>query len=417
MSTRNSGSGHSDTQGRARRARISWLSVAVVLVASVWYVYRRRVGAEEAGAAMYIISGSFSTSSLYVLRYEPASRKLHLVQSVPAYGPHQYLHLDRRRRRLYATSWQQPARLSAWDIHFDGPGMPPQLTLINHAPITAVSSYISSKYSLLFSVGGPTGELHQLNPHTGAIQEKLQELLFVPKEALQHEDKSRNALRYGSHAIEVSSLDQVFVPHLGRNSIWMYQLDAHKKALKFLSEVMSVRADDGPRHAVVSADGRRLYVVTEHTSRVDLYDVTGGGLKHRASRSVIEEGSEPGQYRGDTIRMVPWDGGEREYMVATTRGATPSQRGHLAVLEYHLASRSLSILLRWQTPTSGGKANAIELCPLSLTNNHSFLLLLTDDQLGSVSVLQCDLASRTISLLDRALIDHQHVGASHAVWL
>jgi len=249
--------------------------------------------------------GSFSTSFLYVLRYEPASRKLHLVQSVPAYGPHQYLHLDRRRRRLYATSWQQPARLSAWDIHFDRPGMPPRLSLINDAPITAVSSYISSKHSLLFSVGGPTGELHQLNPHTGAIQEKLQELLFVPKEALQHEDKSRNALRYGSHAIEVSSLDQVFVPHLGRNSIWMYQLDADKKALKFLSEVKSVRADDGPRHAVVSADGRRLYVVTEHTSRVDLYDVTDGGLEHRGSRSVIEEGSEPGQYRGDTLPLHP----------------------------------------------------------------------------------------------------------------
>lgn len=45
----------------------------------------------------------------------------------------------------------------------------------------------------------------------------------------------------------------------------MYQLDAEKKALEFVSEIKSVRADDGPRHAVVSADGERLYVVTEHS--------------------------------------------------------------------------------------------------------------------------------------------------------
>jgi carboxy-cis,cis-muconate cyclase len=47
---------------------------------------------------------------------------------------------------------------------------------------------------LLFSVGGPTGEIHRLNPETGAIEEKLQEILFVPKDALENEDKSRKAL-------------------------------------------------------------------------------------------------------------------------------------------------------------------------------------------------------------------------------
>jgi hypothetical protein len=58
----------------------------------------------------------------------------------------------------------------------------------------AISSYITSKHSLLFSVGGPTGEVHQLMPETGAIEEKLQDILFVPKEALDQEDKSHRAL-------------------------------------------------------------------------------------------------------------------------------------------------------------------------------------------------------------------------------
>lgn len=407
--------------GRARRSQFYWFPVVVVLMASVLYTYRR--GGAEQPPASYIISGSFTTSSLYVLRYEHESRKLEVVQSVAGYGPHQYLHLDRHRRRLYATSWQEPARLSAWDIHTDRPGMPPRLTLINQAPITAVSSYITSKHSLLFSVGGPTGEIHRLNPDTGAIEQKLQELLFVPNEALRHEDKSRKALRYGSHAIEVSSLDQVFVPHLGRNSIWMYQLDAEKKALEFVSEIKSVRADDGPRHAVVSADGERLYVVTEHTSRVDLYDVTRVGLQYRASSSVIEEPEEHDKYRGDTIRMVPQsclDGEsaeEREYIVATTRGATPSQPGHLAVMKYDFKSRTLTNLLRWQTPTSGGKANAIELRPPLHLANNIFQLVLTDDLLGWISVLECNLSTPKIHLLSRCLIAHQNFGASHAVWI
>jgi DNA-binding beta-propeller fold protein YncE len=92
----------------------------------------------------------------------------------------------------------------------------------------------------------------------------------------------------------VSSLGQVFVPHLcaspfsipldfffffhpaalnhvlditfsGLNSIWIYNFDPHTKSLEFLTEVKSLQPDDGPRHAVVSEDGKRLYVVTEHS--------------------------------------------------------------------------------------------------------------------------------------------------------
>ncbi|KNZ48897.1 hypothetical protein VP01_533g5 [Puccinia sorghi] len=416
MSTSNNSGGHpvmNSEPGRARRSQFYWFPVVVVLMASVLYTYRR--GGAEQPPASYIISGSFTTSSLYVLRYEHESRKLEVVQSVAGYGPHQYLHLDRHRRRLYATSWQEPARLSAWDIHTDRPGMPPRLTLINQAPINnsntaAVSSYITSKHSLLFSVGGPTGEIHRLNPDTGAIEQKLQELLFVPNEALRHEDKSRKALV----------------------QLFSQPLDAEKKALEFVSEIKSVRADDGPRHAVVSADGERLYVVTEHidlsmgariASRVDLYDVTRVGLQYRASSSVIEEPEEHDKYRGDTIRMVPQsclDGEsaeEREYIVATTRGATPSQPGHLAVMKYDFKSRTLTNLLRWQTPTSGGKANAIELRPPLHLANNIFQLVLTDDLLGWISVLECNLSTPKIHLLSRCLIAHQNFGASHAVWI
>ncbi|OAV94709.1 hypothetical protein PTTG_04220 [Puccinia triticina 1-1 BBBD Race 1] len=398
-------------------------------------------------APIFCSAGSFASSSLYLLRYEREARRLEVVRSVPGHGPHQYLYIDRPRHRLYATSWSEPARLSAWSILSEQPGGPPRLALVNQAPITAVSSYISSKHGLLLSVGGPTGEIHSLDPLTGAIGEKRQELLFVARDALENEDKSRKALRNGSHAIEVSSLDQVFVPHLGHNSIWMYKFDVQKKTLEFSAEVKSLHAEDGPRHAVISEDGERLYVVTEHSeftltakekktyseillgpcaakqtnrqaSRVDLYQVSSTGLVHQASSSILDPPHEHLQYRGDTVRIVPASLVDlpHEYVFATTRGIDPSRPGLLAVFEYNTDTQTLSNLLRWETPTSGGKANAIELSHVR-TGRNVLELVLTDDQLGALSIVQCDLDTLQVQVVSSCLIDEIGVGASHAVWI
>ncbi|KAA1089429.1 hypothetical protein PGT21_017972 [Puccinia graminis f. sp. tritici] len=401
---------------RPRLAKF-WLPLVAIMMASI--LYHKLSGHGQPGAS-YLVTGSFTSSSLYVLRYDRATRKLQVVRSVPAHGPHQYLYIDRPNQKLYATSWAEPAHLSAWSIERDHPGgRHPRLTLINQAPITAVSSYITSKYGLLFSVGGPTGEVHQLNPETGAIEEKLHEILFVPKDALVNQDKSRKALRNGSHAVEISSLNQVFVPHLGHNSIWIYDLDSQTKTLEFSSEVQSPNAHDGPRHSVVSSDGQRLYVITEHTSRVDLYNVAPSGIvHHQVSLSAIEDPQEHSKYRGDTVRVLPSSlvDSSHEYIFATTRGADRSQRGQLAVFEYNSDTRTLKVLLRWETPTSGGKANAIEFSPLKLPRN-VVELVLTDDDVGWVSVLECDLSHQTVTVISSCLIDQKGVGASHAVWI
>ncbi|WAQ90303.1 hypothetical protein PtA15_12A291 [Puccinia triticina] len=404
---------------RTRLAKLWIPSLVAVLMAAFWY-HRGRPGhgGGARAAPRYLVSGSFASSSLYLLRYEREARRLEVVRSVPGHGPHQYLYIDRPRHRLYATSWSEPARLSAWSILSEQPGGPPRLALVNQAPITAVSSYISSKHGLLLSVGGPTGEIHSLDPLTGAIGEKRQELLFVARDALENEDKSRKALRNGSHAIEVSSLDQVFVPHLGHNSIWMYKFDVQKKTLEFSAEVKSLHAEDGPRHAVISEDGERLYVVTEHTSRVDLYQVSSTGLVHQASSSILDPPHEHLQYRGDTVRIVPASLVDlpHEYVFATTRGIDPSRPGLLAVFEYNTDTQTLSNLLRWETPTSGGKANAIELSHVR-TGRNVLELVLTDDQLGALSIVQCDLDTLQVQVVSSCLIDEIGVGASHAVWI
>ena len=62
--------------------------------------------------------------------------------------------------------------------------------------VAATSSYISipPPYTHLYSAGGPTGEVHAVDPSSGGFGEKVQQILFVPDDELLQADKSRTAL-------------------------------------------------------------------------------------------------------------------------------------------------------------------------------------------------------------------------------
>ena len=68
--------------------------------------------------------------------------------------------------------------------------------LILSLGVAATSSYITlpPPYSRAYSVGGPTGEVHLIDPDTGGFGEKLQQVLFVPESELEATDKTRVAL-------------------------------------------------------------------------------------------------------------------------------------------------------------------------------------------------------------------------------
>ncbi len=79
------------------------------------------------------------------------------------------------------------------------------------------------------------------------------------------------------------------MPHVGRNSIYIYDV-SDDGTLAFKAEAPSFGHHDGPRHVVPSPDGRKLYVVTEHTSWVDVYAVEGDALEHLQRLSVVPMG-------------------------------------------------------------------------------------------------------------------------------
>ncbi|KAG6826882.1 hypothetical protein H0H92_014062 [Tricholoma furcatifolium] len=383
----------------------------------------------------HIISGSFRSFSLFLLAFSPLHRTLDLVQTVDAFGPHQYLATNQRRDRVYATSWALPPALSSWSVDLDHG----KVEFLNSVPITATSSYINipPPYTHAYSAGGPTGEVHTINPSTGALDTKIQQLLFVPEDELEAADKTRVALRYGSHGVEFSAEGYAFIPVLGTDSIEMYKRDPGADAdaegkLVHIASVKSPRgpgAHDGPRHVKVHPNGKVVYCVTEHsesqvsalrktrtinqTNRkskanfVDAYRITPTGLDHLGARSLIPLSSttttrnlNPASFRGDTLLLTPSTPTHPapQALFATTRGAKSGTRGWLSVFPLDRdgmfadadadadADAGPSQALQpeyWETPTSGGKANALDIMPKTGAGageeEEGVWVLLTDD--------------------------------------
>ena len=133
-------------------------------------------------------------------------------------------------------------------------------------------------------------------------------------------------------------------------------------------------------------------------------------------------------YRGDTLRFS----NDRKYLYATTRGKTPAVKGIVVVWNVDARTGLLSgddtvgprdqeaaiePIHRYETRNSGGKANAIEVCPFAPTASTQQVrraewIVLTDDEEGWVAILEWD-GVRITEIASVQLPD----GASHAIWL
>ncbi|PWZ02738.1 putative isomerase YbhE [Testicularia cyperi] len=420
---------------------------------------------EECPRRHRLVSGTFNSADLFVLSYDELGEQLSIEHTVPGEGPHQYLAYGvstTGSKTVYATTWGQPAALSSW--HFD-----PRdggLTFGNRKLITATGSYVHVQPppfqsetapgfgSLpgpavwLGSAGGPTGELHRLDPVTGQIGDKTTELVFLPNpEDLGTADKTRKALRYGAHSFDCSSntlplsslpgrereaganagaagtAQQIaFVADLGSNSIKAYSFPD----MQYLYEVASARDGDGPRHSIPHPTLPLLFSVTEHTNFVDVYQQLQAQVRFLATADMLnaEEAADRHSWRGDTLRLSS----DTRYLFASTRGKTELQKG--LVVAYQLLvsddqeaglSVQLKQVARFQTRTSGGKANAIELAP-HYSPSPPDLLVLTDDEQGYIDILEWNPTTHEFTVKATTQLpllpgNGGFQGASHAIWL
>jgi len=368
----------------------------------------------------YILSGSFKSTALYLLAFDPVLRTLNVTSTFDGFGPHQYLAFNENRSRVYATTWATPPHLSAWAVERSSSDASvheaPTLRHLGNADITAVSSYISVTERAIYSAGGPTAEVHDFSTE-GGFGSKLQQLAFVPDNDLADTDKTRKALRIGSHGFDITKDGKAFIPHLGHNSIYMYEIDTlgTEGELHLLSENKSPREGDGPRHVWPHPNGKILYSVTEHTNFIDVYEIQSSSLKHVQSGSIVPSDKDPHQYRGNTLRLSR-DG---EFIFGSTRGS--GVNGYVAAFAINPSTGkmiSTEAVALYEMPTTGGIAGAIE--PAFWKGSEGIAgqdyMVLVDEEEGFVRILGWskgtrqfkDIASRTLPA---------GVSASHAIWL
>ena len=295
--------------------------------------------------------GTFNTNELFTVLFDPEKETLELLEISQAKGNHSWLStatipksssISTSPTHLYATCWTQPPSVAAYRIQRDGPNKA-RFELLNSAETAARSGYVyvgfpaKAAHPVLYSCGGPTGEVFGIDSDTGAFDitgtiheatipsgastegvtgvgsaARIQEIDFVTGEcsvpgktlAQTRELKRREAqksagddsstdsattkldasggknamgfggLRHGSHGIDLSPDGSVcYIPDIGRNCVWTMNVDPTSGALSVGEQSIAPRKNDGPRHTVSHPGGRYIYSLQEHSSMVDVFEL------------------------------------------------------------------------------------------------------------------------------------------------
>jgi carboxy-cis,cis-muconate cyclase len=219
-------------------------------------------------------------------------------------------------------------------------------------------------------------------------------------------------LRHGAHSADLApDGGALYVADIGRNAIFTFAVQPGGEGRLTTAagrRHAAPRAHDGPRHVWPHPGGRYVYCVQEHSSMVDVFEVVvpaGGGVEpgaapelvHVQGVKIIPAAKDCAHYWADEVRTSRVDGGTPKYLFASTRGLARTTRGYVAAFRLREDGRidggsagggeQDGLLAMWETPTSGGWANAIQPGP---TVNGIEYIALTDSDDGLVMVLSWD---------------------------
>ncbi len=394
------------------------------------------------------IVGTFNTNpkpdttfqpSLYTLSFTPPNT-LTVVARSDATSAHSWLHLTppnpsnpSEPRNLYATAWSEPPTVVAYSVP-----NPTTFDLLGSAPINSRSGYVTATSKALYTAGGATGEVFALDPETGGFLSAsndlsattnghtaplpLQNLSFVDTTG-QKDDGSVldfGGLRHGAHSADLSKNERaLYIADIGRNCIWTYSVSPSDGSLTLGEKHISPREGDGPRHVWPHPSGKYVYCLQEHTSMADVFscDESGTKLQHQQGVRIIPEDKYEKEYWADEVRTSLSNGGQPKYLYASTRGLEAGTKGYVAVFALTDEGRidekmgKGGLLDMWETPTSGGWANAVQPGP---TVEGVEYVALTDSDEGLVMVLRWD--GRKVKEVGRVKLEGGSVGAATAVW-
>jgi carboxy-cis,cis-muconate cyclase len=395
-------------------------------------------------STFHFLVGSFNRSEIYTCALtvgRERTARLEVVHRSPAQAPHSWLHVSDDKRFLYATSWTEPPGLAAYAVH-----APHELALINSVRTASRSGYVCASGRAVYSAGGPSGEVFAIDPGTGGFQESadgrkspLQRLSFVQDERQQDDGSELDfgGLRHGAHSADLSpDGTALYVADIGRNAIFTFAVHpgGDGRLTTPGQKHAAPRRHDGPRHVWPHPGGRHVYCVQEHSSMVDVFEVVAAAaaapgppqLAHVQGVKIIPPAEDCTRFWADEVRTSRADGSRPKYLYSSTRGLAKTTMGYVAAFRLREDGRidddasnesnggpgeQDGLLAMWQTPTSGGWANAIQPGP---TVDGIEYIALTDSDDGLVMVLSWD--GREFNEAARVTLG-PGVTAATAVWL
>lgn len=327
-------------------------------------------------------------------------------------------------RNLYATSWSEPPTVVAYAMSEPG-----KFEVLGEATVQSRSGYVTATRKTLYSAGGATGDVFSLDstgnfksPQTATSTSKpIQTLSFV--EGLPQRDDGSTldfgGLRHGAHSADLSPDEKaLYIADIGRNCIWTYGIN-HDGTLTLGEKHLSPRENDGPRHVWPHQSGKVVYCLQEHTCMVDVFscDKTGTKLKFEGGVRIIPEGKDEKMFWADEVRTSLSDGERPKYLYASTRGLKKETMGYVAVFALQEdgfvdeKQGKSGLLDMFETPTSGGWANAVQPGP---TVDGVEYVVLTDSEEGLVMILAWD--GKQVKEAARVKLNDGDGGAATGVW-
>jgi len=275
---------------------------------------------------------------IYILRMNPITGELKLINKAIAEPNPTYIILDRTKKYLYSTNELEEYKglksgaVSAFTINPDSGKLsllnrcatigtdPTHLIVNDENTHLLVANYMSGSVCL-FPIAS--------NGSLGTVS------CF-----LQHNGKSINSVRQTgphAHAIELDKNNKrAFVPDLGCDKIFIYNTDFNNGHLSVSNPAyIETKAGEGPRHCVFHPSGKYFYVINEMSSSIYsyLYDESKGNLKLFQIISTLPNGFA-GNSTGAAIKILP--GGNFLYA---------SNRGDDSVATYKISNNSGELAL------------------------------------------------------------------------
>ena len=237
-----------------------------------------------AATFVYVSNAEDGDIGVYALKADGALESLGRVAAAKVVMP---MTVSPDRRFLYAASRSKPYSVHAYAIDRGTGG----LKLLATSPLAESFPYISLDATGRFLFGASYGgNLVSVNAIAGDRR--------VLPEALQVIPTARNA-----HAIRADNSNQyVYVPHLGTDQIFQFVFDEKSGRLASNTPpILQMKAGTGPRHLIVSADNRFVYLLSELVATVTTLslDAKTGLLTEVSSASALPPDSklQPGAPR------------------------------------------------------------------------------------------------------------------------